>query len=69
MSPMLLTVTETAQLLNTSEDRVRRMAREGLLPVVRLGRLIRFNKEELQRWVESGGQAFPGGWRKEAVAN
>lgn len=69
MSPLLLTVSETAQLLNTSEDRVRRMAREGLLPVVKLGRLIRFNKDELHRWIEAGGQSYPGGWRKEAVAN
>lgn len=68
MYSALLTPEETAQVLNVSRDRVYRMAREGLLPVVKVGRLLRFDKEQLRKWIESGGKSFEAGWRK-SVAN
>lgn len=69
MPAKLLTATETAQILNVKEERVYQMVRSGIIPVVRLGRQIRFDKEQLERWIAAGGQAFPGGWRKDAMAN
>lgn len=35
--------------------------------VVRVGRLVRFHKAALRRFIESGGAPLPGGWRREAV--
>lgn len=68
MAPLLLTVAETAQLLNVSEDRVYRMARAGILPIVKVGRLTRINKEQLNQWIASGGQTYPNE-RSQSLAN
>ncbi|MBM3762425.1 MAG: DNA-binding protein [Acidobacteria bacterium] len=46
-----------------------RMIREGILPagvVVRVGRRMLINADKLQQWIDNGGQALPGGWRKGA---
>lgn len=66
MSTKLLKLSEVAEMLDVTYDRVAQMAREGILPVVRLGRQVRVNPNTLQSWIENGGQALPGGWRKEA---
>jgi len=45
------------------------LARVGILPdgvVVRLGRQIRFDEDALVDWIRGGGQALPGGWKREA---
>ncbi len=59
-----LTVQEVAQLFRTTEQHIYAMARENLIPSVRLGRRIRFSKEELEEWTKSGGKAHDGGWRR-----
>ena len=61
----LLTVPQVARLLNVSEARTRELARQNLLPVVRLGRQLRFDPDALEAWIADGGQALPGGWRRE----
>jgi len=64
----LQTVGPTAKELNTSEERVYALAREGVFPrgvVVRLGRQIRFDPEKLREFINQGGAALPGGWRRE----
>jgi putative molybdopterin biosynthesis protein len=40
------------------------MGRCGLLPIVRLGRQIRVEEARLMSWIESGGRALPGGWKR-----
>lgn len=65
--PRLLTAREVADALNVSEARVYELAREGLLPTVRLGRQVRFHPKAVAEWIENGGQALPGGWRREPV--
>lgn len=62
----LLTVPEVSERLKISEARVRELGRLGLLPVVRLGRQVRVDPERLDAWIAEGGQALPGGWRREA---
>jgi excisionase family DNA binding protein len=62
----LLTAAEVANLLKVSSDRVYAMAREGLIPTIHLGRHLRFDAAALKEWAAKGGQAFPGGWRREA---
>ena len=49
----LLTAKEVAQMLSVRPARVHELAREGLLPCVRLGRQVRF---DLNR------PGFSGGW-------
>ena len=61
----LLTVPEVATQLRVSVPRAYQLAREGVLPVVRLGRQVRIEEETLRKWVAQGGQGLPGGWRKE----
>lgn len=62
----LLTMSQAAEILGVREPKIYIMAREGLLPVVRLGRQLRIDPDKLEQWIESGGQSFDGGWRKEA---
>jgi hypothetical protein len=59
-----------AGVLGVSLPRATDMARRGILPsgvVVRLGRQWRVHPERLQAFIDAGGQALPGGWRREAV--
>ncbi|MQA92691.1 MAG: helix-turn-helix domain-containing protein [Gemmatimonas sp.] len=39
-------------------QRVYRMARNGVLPSVRLGRKVRFDPEVIERWIAQGGTAI-----------
>lgn len=48
-----------------SKDRAYELARRNILPHVRLGRQVRFVPEQIDAWIEAGGQALPGGWRQE----
>jgi len=59
-------VPEVARILDVSESRVYELIRQGILPSVRLGRQIRVDKEALDEFIKAGGQALPGGWRREA---
>ncbi len=62
----LLRVPEVARILDTTEGRIYEIARQGILPTVRLGRQIRIDREALEEFIKNGGQALPGGWRREA---
>jgi excisionase family DNA binding protein len=42
--------------------------RTGLIPHVRVGRQVLLSPDLLERWIEEGGTALPGGWRKEPSA-
>ena len=46
--------------------RAGQLAREGVLPVVRLGRQYRVDPERLSEWIGAGGRPLPGGWRRAA---
>lgn len=51
-------------------QRVYTAVREGVLPIgvaVRLGRKLLINESKYLEWIESGGSALPGGWRREAA--
>ncbi len=71
MAMKLLTIAEIRQehLTNLSEQRIYSLVREGILPpgvVVRLDRQVRINEGRLVEFLERGGAALPGGWRREA---
>ncbi|MFL5482870.1 MAG: helix-turn-helix domain-containing protein [Gemmatimonadaceae bacterium] len=60
----LLRIPEVAKALNISPEHAYELARSDILPVVRLGRQLRVNPSALAEWVERGGKALPGGWRR-----
>lgn len=62
----LLTAREVADILGMREHAVYRLAREGIIPVVHVGRFLRFDPDQLQEWIANGGKALPGKWKKEA---
>ena len=46
----LLTVTDVARFLNVSEAYIYELAKRGLIPCGKIGRLYRFEKAEVERW-------------------
>jgi excisionase family DNA binding protein len=66
MPETLLRLREAADRLNITYQRAAELVRQGLMPgVVRLGRQIRINPERLNEFIDAGGKALSGGWRKE----
>jgi len=68
MPQTLLTLAQVARVLNVSYARASQLAREGILPIVRLGRQYRVDPQQLERFIAEGGRTLPGGWRREASA-
>lgn len=65
MEQRLLRIEEVAAVLNVSKARCYELARNGVLPVVRIGRQLRIHPGHLNEWLAGGGAALPGGWRRE----
>lgn len=57
-------MSEVARMCGISNERAYELARMDILPVVRFGRQIRMDRKKLLEWIDQGGQAYPGGWRK-----
>jgi excisionase family DNA binding protein len=55
MTEKLFRADVLAEVLDTSTYRVYEMAREGLIPTVRIGRQVRFDPVAIRQWIESGG--------------
>lgn len=51
MGVCVLTVQETASLLKTSKQQVRKMIREDILPAVKVGREWRISEEYLKEFL------------------
>jgi len=66
MNKDMLTLAEAAELLRITYARAAELARQNLLPHVRLGRQVRVSSAQLQDFIAQGGKALPGGWRREA---
>jgi excisionase family DNA binding protein len=62
MTGKLLDAKGAAELLNVPKSWVLESARNGTIPHIRLGRYVRFDPDELLRWVDSlrtgGGPRF-----------
>ena len=56
MKQRLMKMRQVATILGVSEDRAYVMAREGLLPIVRMGRQVRVDKRALEEWINAGGR-------------
>jgi excisionase family DNA binding protein len=60
MDPELLTVPVVCRILGKSESAVRRMIREELLPITRIGGSVRVEAQKLLDWIEAGGRGYGG---------
>ena len=64
----LLTAEAVATRCDMPVSTIYEMARQNRIGgVVRLGRVLRFDPVKFESWLESGGQALPGGWRQEVA--
>lgn len=55
----LLRVSQVAEWLDLSQDRVYSLIREGYIPAVKLNRTIRVSREAMEQFIDGGGRAFP----------
>ena len=62
----LIDLRQTAKTLHITYGKAPELARQGVLPVVRLGRQVRVCPKRLAAFIASGGRALPGGWRRQA---
>ena len=51
----LMTIGEVAELLRVRPARAYQLARDGLLPCVRLGTQVRVDPQQLAEWIACGG--------------
>ena len=51
--PRLLTLQDTADILNSSMKTLRRRIEEGQLPVIRDGRMLRVHPADLERYISA----------------
>ena len=51
-SAALLTIEDVAIRLGTSESHVRRLSEERRIPIVKVGRYVRFDSHELDHWID-----------------
>jgi excisionase family DNA binding protein len=57
-------VPRIVQALGISASSAKRLIRDGLIPVVRVGRQFRIDEDRLARWIADGGA---GAWRRPCV--
>jgi excisionase family DNA binding protein len=60
----LLTIEEVAKILRVRRPHAYALARNGTIPTVHIGRLIRVDSGQLEKFIQNGGKALSGGWRK-----
>ncbi len=54
----LIRIKELAKILDVSEDFCYTAAREGVIPVVKVGRSLRFSSKAIEAFIESGGKSL-----------
>src|SRR3989338_3711257 len=58
----VMTVSEVAEYLRVNPQTVYRKAKAGEMPVVRIGRAIRFRRAELEDWLRDGSKMRAKPW-------
>jgi excisionase family DNA binding protein len=51
--PEIMTIAQVAEYLGLHELTVRRLAREGAIPALKLGRQWRVKRDLLEKWIEN----------------
>ena len=55
----MMTTAELANYLRLHETTIWKHASGGRIPTIRVGRLWRFDKETIDKWIEAGGRTTP----------
>ena len=63
----LISAETLAPLLGVSKARLYLLAKDKIVPSISVGRSVKFDPEQVRKWIESGGKSYPGGWRREPV--
>jgi excisionase family DNA binding protein len=50
--PILYSPMHVAEILGISVEQVRKMCREGTIRCIRVGRVVRIHKDDLQSWLD-----------------
>lgn len=50
--PILLTVEDVQEQIQLGRTKVYELIRDGVLPVLRIGRAVRIRREALERWLD-----------------
>lgn len=53
--PQLLTAAPLARAVNVSTSRIYQLARDGMIPCVKIGRQVRFDPKRVAIWLAQGG--------------
>ena len=61
----LIDAQDVGGILNLRTKQVYMLAKQGIVPAVRVGRLLRFDPAAIRRWISEGGQGFEAGWRRQ----
>jgi excisionase family DNA binding protein len=59
-SSMLLRIPEAARALGIARSLAYEMARDGRLPVVRIGKAVRIPRRQLEQWIEDQAEVAAG---------
>ena len=54
--PEIMTTREVAKYLKLHEITICKLAGEGKIPAIRIGKVWRFVKENIDEWISSGGK-------------
>ena len=57
--PKMLTADEASALLRVRLPQLYALARDGVIPSVRVGRAVRFSSARLKAWIDAGGAGLP----------
>jgi len=52
------------RVLPLSRVQIYSLVRQEIIPAVKIGRRLYFDPDQINRFIESGGRAWPGGWRR-----
>lgn len=54
--PEIMTTKEVARYLKLHEITICKFASKGEIPAIRIGRVWRFDKEAIDKWISKGGE-------------
>ena len=66
--PEIMTTKELAEYLRLHQITICKLAAEGTIPAVRVGRVWRFDKEAIDKWISEGQRKKPGKRIKKQVS-
>ncbi len=56
--PIIMTTREIAGYLKLHAITICKLAGEGKIPAIRIGRVWRFDKDAIDKWISTGGKKY-----------